>query len=234
MVVSEAEKKLNVIEKKLDEVISEVNQKRSTGILDILTAVLLSLATVGSAWCAFQSTLWDGIQTFKLMDAHQAGRLASQKEIESYQIKSMNAILLMQYIDNVKAGNKELADFYFSRFDSTLKSATIDWLKSDPFNNSNALNSPMKMESYKLAEEKEYTEEMNNYINEMESANSANHHSDNYVMLTVIFASVLFFGGIASTLRSKLMRNLSIFLSSVIFIITIIILFSMPVAKLFE
>ena len=89
MVVSEAEKKLNVIEKKLDEVISEVNQKRSTGILDILTAVLLSLATVGSAWCAFQSTLWDGIQTFKLMDAHQAGRLASQKEIESYQIKSI-------------------------------------------------------------------------------------------------------------------------------------------------
>ena len=48
------------------------------------------------------------------MDAHQAGRLASQKEIESYQIKSMNAVLLIQYIDNVKAGNKEMADFYFS------------------------------------------------------------------------------------------------------------------------
>lgn len=234
MEVSEIEKKLNNIETKLDEVIVEINNKRSTGIVDILTAVLLSLATVGSAWCAFQSSLWDGIQTFKLMDAHQAGRLASQKEIESIQIKSMNGILLMQYLDNSKAGNKELADFYFSRFDSTLKKATVEWLKSDPFNNVNALNSPMKMESYKLVEEKEYTEEMNNYIKEMGNANIANQNSDNYVMLTVIFASVLFFGGIASTLRSTLMRNASIFLSSVIFIITIIILVSMPVAKLFQ
>lgn len=228
------EKQLDSIEKKLDEVIVEVHRKRSTGFIDFLTAVLLSLATVGSAWCAFQSSLWDGIQTFKLMDAHQAGRLASQKEIESYQIKSMNAILLMQYIDNFKLGNKEMADFYFSRFDPVLKEATIEWLKLDPFNNINAPNSPMKLDSYKLDEEKEYTKEMNNYIKELESANKANNNSDSYVMLTVIFAAVLFFGGIASTLRSNLMRDASIFLSAVIFIISLVILFSMPVAPLFR
>jgi hypothetical protein len=229
---SNLEKQIDSIEKKLDEVIIEVHRKRSTGAIDFLTAVLLSLATVGSAWCAFQSTLWDGIQTFKLMDAHQAGRLASQKEIESYQIKSMNAVLLIQYIDNVKAGNKEMADFYFSRFDPQLKEATIEWLKLDPFNNPGAPNSPMKLTSYKLEEEKAYTEEMDRYIKEMEIANEANHNSDNYVMLTVIFAAVLFFGGIASTLRSNLMRDVSIFLSAVIFIISIVILFFMPYAPL--
>ncbi len=120
------EKQINSIENKLDEVIVEVNRKRSTGIVDFLTAVLLSLATVGSAWCAFQSTLWNGIQTFKLMDAHQAGRLASQKEIESNQKRGLDAILLMQYIDNFKSGNKDMADFYFSRFNPLLKEATIE------------------------------------------------------------------------------------------------------------
>lgn len=226
------EKQINSIENKLDEVIVEVNRKRSTGIVDFLTAVLLSLATVGSAWCAFQSTLWNGIQTFKLMDAHQAGRLASQNEIESNQKRGLDAILLMQYIDNFKSGNKDMADFYFSRFNPLLKEATIEWLKSDPFNNADAPNSPMKLDMYKLQEEKEYKVEMDKYLKELEAANDANHHSDNYVMLTVIFAAVLFFGGIASTLRSNLMRNSSIFLSALIFIISIIILFSMPVAPL--
>jgi len=105
-------------------------------------------------------------------------------------------------------------------------------LKLDPFNNPGAPNSPMKLTSYKLEEEKAYTEEMDRYIKEMEIANEANHNSDNYVMLTVIFAAVLFFGGIASTLRSNLMRDVSIFLSAVIFIISIVILFFMPYAPL--
>ncbi|MEZ4692309.1 MAG: hypothetical protein R3A12_19980, partial [Ignavibacteria bacterium] len=135
-----------------------------------------------------------------------------------------------QYIDYAKAGNKELADFYFSRFEPLLKEVTLEWLKMDPFNNVNAPNSPMKLDSYKLDEEKEYSEEMSRYIKELENANEANHNSDSYLMLTVIFAAVLFFGGIASTLRSNLMRNASIFLSAVIFIISLVILFSMPVA----
>lgn len=225
---------LDAFEEKLNAIILKSEMKKTTQLVDILTAILLSLATVGSAWCAYQSNLWNGIQTFKLMDAHQAGRFSSQKSLEAIQLRSIDATLLMQYINAGKAGDKELADFYFSRFNPVLKTATLEWLKLDPFTNQNAPNSPLKMPSYKLPEEEKSLENMNLYYKEMDSANLANHNADTYVMFTVIFAAVLFFGGIASTLQSNLMRNICLILSGIIFISTFIFLLNLPLAKLFE
>ena len=225
-------KSINEFEEKLNKILADVEQKKSTQLVDILTAILLSLATVGSAWCAYQSNLWNGIQTFELMDAHQAGRLASQNSVQANQKRSMDAVMLMQFVNATRTDNKELADFYFSRFDSTLKIATTQWLDLKPFENSNAPNSPLKMDSYKIREETESATELNNYYKELDAANEANHNSDTYVMMTVIFAAVLFFGGIASTLQSHLMRNVCLILSGIIFTTTLIFLFNMPVAEL--
>ena len=230
----ESQKKLiNEFEAKLNKILADVEQKKSTHLVDILTAVLLSLATVGSAWCAYQSNLWNGIQTFELMDAHQAGRLASQNSVQANQKRSMDAVMLMQFVNATRTGNKELADFYFSRFDSTLKFATTQWLELKPFENDNAPNSPLKMESYQIKEELKSVNELNNYYKKLDSANEANHNSDTYIMLTVIFAAVLFFGGVASTLQADLMKNVCLILSGIIFFITLIVLFNMPVEKLF-
>ncbi len=230
---SEEEKKLlEDVRKKVDYIIMDSEKRKSTQTVDILTAILLSLATVGSAWCAYQSNLWNGIQTFNLMYSAKAGRLSSENAIKAYQIKSMDAILLMQYINSMKLGDKNLSDFYFSRFDSTLKKATLEWLQKDPFNNVNAPNSPMKMPSYQLSEEKEAMVQYNSDIEKMESASIANNNSDRYVLLTVLFAGVLFFAGIANTLRSNLLRNVCLILSGVIFLITAGALLSMPVTGL--
>lgn len=226
------EKLLDELNEKMDYLIKEDKQKNPTQIIDILTAILLSLATVGSAWCAYQSTLWNGVQTFELMDAGKAGRLTSENTIKAVQIRSMDGILLMEFINASKAGDKELADFYFNRFDTALKTATLEWLKKDPFNNVNAPRSPMKMESYKLKEEAEAINQFNINLKQMESANSANNNSDRYVLLTVLFAGVLFFAGIANTLKSNLMRNICLLLSAIIFLMTAVFLINMPVTSI--
>jgi hypothetical protein len=41
--------------------------------LEIVSAALMALATVLSAWCAYQATRWDGIQT-RRVDAADAAR----------------------------------------------------------------------------------------------------------------------------------------------------------------
>jgi hypothetical protein len=48
---------------------------------EVLTAIVLSLATTASAWCAYQATRWAGVQTFRLNDAGIAGRKSSQSAI---------------------------------------------------------------------------------------------------------------------------------------------------------
>jgi len=165
---SKEKKSVEEFDTKLNRILADIEKKKTTQLVDIITAILLSLATVGSAWCAYQSNLWNGIQTFKLMDAHQAGRLSSQKSLEAIQIKSLDAILLMQFINSSKAGDQKLADFYFSRFDPVLKKATLDWLELDPFQNQNAPHSPLKMESYKIKQEEMSFEQLQLYYKAMD------------------------------------------------------------------
>lgn len=232
---NETEKKeilLDAFEEKLDKILSEVKEKNTTQLVDILTAILLSLATIGSAWCAYQSTLWGGVQTFELAAMSKAGRLSSENTIRANQKRTNDGLVLIQYLNSIEDGNNKMRDFYFSRFDTVLKVATLDWLKTDPFNNLNSPNSPMRMAKYELHEETEAIVQLQLSAKKLESANQANQTSDRYVLLTVLFAAVLFFGGIANTMRSRLIRNLCMILSAIIFILTLLVLSSMPVTSI--
>lgn len=140
--------------------------------------------------------------------------------------------MVMKYIDANEEGNIKMRDFYFSRFDSTLKKATLEWLKLDPFNNPNAPNSPMRMDTYKIEQEKEAEIQLKLSGEKLASANEANRTSDTYVALTVLFAAVLFFGCVAGTLQSDLVRNISLILSAIIFCVTLFVLINMPVTTI--
>ena len=81
-------------------------------------------------------------------------------------------------------------------------------------NNINAPNSPMRMPSYVLDVENEALNQLDESVDKLASANEANKTSDRYILLTVLFAAVLFFGGIASTFQANLVRNICIILST--------------------
>jgi hypothetical protein len=51
------------------------------GWFELLVAVILGLATLGSAWSGYQSGLWSGIQTFRLAESTAAGRRAGEKAV---------------------------------------------------------------------------------------------------------------------------------------------------------
>ncbi len=41
--------------------------------IELATAIIISLSTIASAWCAYQATLWGGIQTFRLSEVNARG-----------------------------------------------------------------------------------------------------------------------------------------------------------------
>lgn len=220
------------LEKKIDNITKSIEKNRETKITDILTAVLLALATIFSAWCAFQSTLWGGEQTFNLAFGSRAGRLASENNVKSIQIRSVDALLLVEYINAGVRGDKELQKFYYDRFNPILKKSTDEWLSKDPYNNPNAPNSPLAMVSYVLPEDIEAQKQLEEAADFVEQANEDNKTSDRYILLTVLFAGVLFFGGIANTFRSRMLLNVCLIISAVIFLITTFFLFWMPVTTI--
>jgi hypothetical protein len=63
--------------------------------MEVASAVLLALATTASAWCAYQSTLWGGVQTFRLAAAARAGRESNQQSLAALQGRAFDAQMLI-------------------------------------------------------------------------------------------------------------------------------------------
>jgi len=60
---------------------------------ELIVAVILGLATLGSAWSGYQSGLWSGIQTFRLAESTAAGRRAGEKSVNANQLRGVDLVL---------------------------------------------------------------------------------------------------------------------------------------------
>ena len=67
---------------------------------------------------------------------------------------------------------------------------------------------------------------------ELAAAHQANRNSDTYVLLTVMFATVLFFGGIAGTLNSQRLHITTMTIALIFFVFTLVFLGSIPICEL--
>jgi hypothetical protein len=59
----------------------------------------------------------------------------------------------------------------------------------------------------------------------------ANQTSDTYVLLTVLFAAVLFFGGIAGMADSRRLRIIILTIALALFVVTVAFLATMPICN---
>jgi hypothetical protein len=66
---------------------------------------------------------------------------------------------------------------------------------------------------------------------EFARAMQANQTSDEYVLLTVLFASVLFFGGIAGMLDSRRLSISIMTIALALFVVTVTFLGTMPICN---
>ncbi len=196
---------------------------------ETLTAILLGMIIVATAWSAYQSTLWGGIQTFLLRDSTSAGRQYSMLVVQQGQYVSMDALMFMQYVNALHNNDTNLSEFYYERFRPELKTTVESWLETNPFENPDAPPHPFVMPEYK----RQYAEEIKQFADlsesKLEEAQQANHNSDNYVMLTVIYASVLFIGAVMDKFSSRKLRMIVLIIGFAIFSVTTATLLTMPI-----
>jgi hypothetical protein len=215
----------------LQRILEAVEKDQRTRWAQIACAVVLSLATMSSAWCAYQATLWGGVQTFRLAAANKASRESAAANMAALQSRAFDASMFISYMQAKHEGNERQETFLFNRFRPETKKAVEAWLKTEPFKDPNAPLGPFKMKEYiqpELADSRLHDERS---TQEHAAAERANQNSDTYVLLTVLFASVLFFGGIAGTLDSHRLRAAILALAVAFFAVTLVILATMPICK---
>jgi len=172
--------------------------------IEFVSAMVLALATVATAWCAYQSTLWGGDETKFRAAANTATTRAGQASSAALQQTSFHASLFVDWAAAISTENQMLADFLYQRFPPTLKTASDAWLATQPLQNPDAPSSPFVMPEYQLPERAEAAAWAAEATVQWEQAETADQIADRYVLLTVLFASVLFFAGIAGKFQSRL------------------------------
>lgn len=205
--------------------IARIDQK-----IEVITAVLMGLVIVAIAWSAYQATLWGGIQTFRLVDANRASRQVTVLTLQQGQYSTIDVLTFIEYINALHNNNTNLSQFYFERFRPDFKVAVQAWLETNPFENPNAPSHPFVMPEYNRTFAVEAEQFAKQAELKLEEAQQANQNSDNYVLLTVLYASVLFIGSVITKFSSRQLRMMVLIAGLVIFSVATVMLASMPIA----
>jgi hypothetical protein len=170
---------------------------RSERVLEIMAALLLSLATLGIAWSGYQAAKWSGLQARRYTQASTARSLANQAATLASQDRTQDLLNFNRWLEVTTDGNTELANLYERRFRHEFRPAFERWLADDPLHNANAVPSPLLEKNYVLANmvKADKLERLGDL--RFEQGKAATEHADDYVFVTVFFAVVLFFAGIS-------------------------------------
>jgi hypothetical protein len=94
------------------------------------------------------------------------------------------------------SGNDHLKEFYSKRFRPEFRPAFDAWLATNPTANPQAPATPFTVPNYGSPHEQQARELESRAEALFAAGHQANHYADNYVLGTVVLATVLFFCGI--------------------------------------
>lgn len=174
----------------------------SASMREMVAVIILSVTTILTAWSAFQSSKWGGAMSISFSEASGARIESARLDGAADAQRSIQVGLWTQWIDAEAAGNDDIADFIEERFPEPLDRAHADWLATDPLTDPTAPSSPFVMDSYVLANAQAARAENERADAAFDAALVNNQRGDNYTLLTVLFAAVLFFTAMSGRVRS--------------------------------
>ncbi len=191
--------------------------------------LLLGVATVGSAWSAYQVSRWNGVETDEARASAVSRLDASREYALATQIVAYDSATVSQYAAAVAADNQELQDF--------LRATLVRPGFLPVFENWEAQLAVGQTPTNLLADQ--------DYLGELFAASEAadaealaatvrseesGAHADDYIQLTLFFASALFFAGITASFSNGISKFLLLSGSGAVLAVAGVLLAGYPVA----
>jgi hypothetical protein len=197
--------------------------------IELWSAVLLAAATVATAFSAYQATRWGGVQATAFTEAGANRTESAKARSDAFSLITIDAGLFTQWGVAFTEDNKRLQrGIERVLFREEFLPAFNEWIESDPANNSDAAKTPFALDSYepeRLVESGELEEVASA---KFEEGKDANQTSDDYVLSTIFFASVLFFAGLSSKFTSNRVAMLALSFATIVLIGGIVRLSTLP------
>ncbi|TQM61629.1 hypothetical protein [Humibacillus xanthopallidus] len=176
-------------------------KREFTGIdrlIELVAVFVLGIATVGTAWCGYQATQWNGVQASAMTASTDARVEASRLFGLATQKASYDSSMIAQYAQAVQAGNTKLATFYretlireellpvIDRWETMIKAGSIPTRLIDDTSYMNAQFGPYRAATAKADAA-------------TAQALRAGDIQHSYVITTILLAVALFFSGVTSS-----------------------------------
>jgi hypothetical protein len=202
--------------------------------IELLATIVMAAAAILTAWAAFQSAKWSGVQAVEFSKANAARIESTRLDTRAGQLGSIDVDVFLAWLEAV---NNELQDgqpvvtedgyepiegtlsaFFYDRMRDEFKPALEAWLDSRPLVNPDAPATPFATEDYELADAEAADVKLAEAGDHTDLALQANQNSDNHVLIAVALALAIFFGGISSKLEAVRNRWIAIGLATLIFV----------------
>ncbi|MCB2175092.1 MAG: hypothetical protein KQH57_04755 [Actinomycetales bacterium] len=175
-------------------------------IRDIIAVVILSITAVLTAWSGFESSKWGGEMSISFSKASTARIEASREAERANAARGYDLDVFGIYVQALASDDQVLADFAEERFSDAFRPAFDEWIAMEPLQNPDAPKSPFALDAYQPPGQQEAAEADARADELFQTALRNNQRGDNYTLLTVLFALVLFFTSVSGRPKLASMR----------------------------
>ncbi|BDZ54958.1 hypothetical protein [Agromyces marinus] len=202
----------------------EQTRDRWSRAQEIVAVFVLSVTAVLTAWCGFEASKWGGEMSIAFSQASSARIQAASADGEARSARAFDLTIYSAYVQAVGDGNTELADYVEARFTPEFAVAFDAWVADGQVE-----NGPFVREEY-VPQGKVEAEELNARADaKFAEALENNQRGDNYSLLTVLFALVLFLTAMSQREVAVWATRVLLGLAVVVAIIGIVIMSTFPI-----
>lgn len=191
---------------------------------EIIAVLLLSVTAVLTAWCGFQAAKWGGEMSIAFSEASSARTQAGNSEGQARDARQFDLTIYAQWAVAELSGDEELAAYAEQRFTPALATAFDAWRADGMSETGPFVRAEYVPEG--TVEARELTERADRRF---AAALTYNQRGDNYSLMTVLFALVLFLTAVAQRNIPSRLAGALLALATVASLTGMIITFTFPI-----
>ena len=198
---------------------------------ELLETVILSVATLITAWAGYQAGQWNSLQTAMNVEAHTLQLQSGVLDSRAGQLQLIDFAAFSSWASAMADGNTTKARLHEAQFRDEFRVAFAAWLVTDPLRDPEAAGTPFEMPEYRLqlkddaARLRLQAETIN--ISAIEAGDTA----DQYTLSVVILAGALLLAGLASRFEWEELRAIVVIMALLILLGTVIMVIILPMAE---
>lgn len=205
-----------------------VSDRRIRKWAELWETVVLSVATLITAWAGYQAGQWNGLQTELNVQAHTLQLQSGVLDGRAGQMQLIDLAAFANWAEATADGNRVKARLHEAQFREEFHAAFIAWLATDPLSDPDAPSTPFEMPEYRL----QLLDESARLSLKAEALNisaaEAGETSNQYTLSVVILAGALLLAGLGSRFEWEELRAIVVIVALLILVGSVIMVLWLP------